>query len=153
MAPRRPPESSGSGSGSRGRPSAGRSRSAADAGTDDARRGAVPRRRVTIGLVATVIAIGVLFVGVFPASTWWKQRQATATAEAELRQVRAERERVQRETERLTTPEEIEKRARAEFGFQKPGEEIYNVLPAPAEPIGLPDSWPFVGVERALGAQ
>ncbi|CAN5294234.1 hypothetical protein BH20ACT3_BH20ACT3_14480 [soil metagenome] len=34
-----------------------------------------------------------------------------------------------------------------------PCEDTYNIPPAPAEPIGLPDTWPFTGVERALGAR
>lgn len=102
-------------------------------------------------LAAGVLLVGVLFVAVFPTSTYLSQRAATAEAEAELAEVRAERERVQHKAERLTAPQEIERRAREELGYKMPGEEIYTILPAPTEPIGLPDSWPFVGAERALG--
>lgn len=99
-----------------------------------------------------MLLVGVLFVAVFPMRPLLGQRQDTARAEAELSQVQAQRAAVARETERLTTDEEIEKQARSEFGYVKPGEEAYNVLPAPTDPIGLPESWPFTGVERALAA-
>ena len=155
MASRRPPAT----------PAAGRRASARAIGEVDGPRGqrdgrnraaraqAQARRRLMLGLTATVMLVGVLFVAVFPARTYLDQRSATKAAEAELAEVRAERAAVQRESKRLETPEEIEKRAREEFGYTKPGEETYNILPAPADPIGLPDSWPFTGVERALGAR
>lgn len=103
------------------------------------------------GLAATVILVGVLFVAVFPLQTYRTQRAATVKAEAELRDVREERARVKRESALLQTDAEIERRAREKYGYQKPGEETYNILPAPIDPIGLPDTWPFTGVERALG--
>ena len=155
MSPRRPPE----------KPAANRRASARALGEVDGPRGqrdgrnraararVQGRRRLMVGLAATVILVGVLFVAVFPARTYFDQQAATKAAEAELREVREERAAVRRESERLETPEEIEKRAREEFGYKKPGEETYNILPAPAEPIGLPESWPFTGVERALGAR
>ena len=105
-----------------------------------------------LGMAVTVMLVGLLFVGVFPARTYLDQRSATKAAEAELREVRAERAAVKRESERLETPAEIEKRAREEFGYKKPGEETYNILPAPTDPIGLPEGWPFTGVERVFGA-
>ena len=110
------------------------------------------RRGFIVVITATVLLVGVLFVAVLPTRTWFTQRSATATSEAELAKVRAERRRVTREIERLRTPEEITKRAREDFGYVKPGEESYAVLPPPTDPIGLPDTWPFIGVERALGA-
>lgn len=155
MAPRRPPQ----------KPVTGRRASARALGEVDGPRGqregrnqaararAQARRRLMVGLAAFVMVVGVLFVAVFPARTYLDQQSATKAAEAELRQVRRELAAVRRESERLETREEIEKRAREEFGYKKPGEETYNILPAPADPIGLPDSWPFAGVERALGAR
>ncbi|MBA3283106.1 MAG: septum formation initiator family protein [Acidimicrobiia bacterium] len=109
------------------------------------------RRRLVGALAATVIMVGVLFVAVFPLQTYRTQRAATVKAESELRDVRKERARVKRETELLLTDGEIERQARGKFGFQRPGEETYNILPAPTDPIGLPETWPFTGLERALG--
>lgn len=106
-----------------------------------------------IGLLAPlVLLVGVVLVAVFPLQNLRSQQADTAEAEAELADVRAERERVRDEIELLNTDEEIERRAREDYGYQRPGEEIYNVLPSPTEPIGLPETWPFTGVERALGA-
>ena len=31
--------------------------------------------------------------------------------------------------------------------------EAYNILPAATDPIGLPEGWPFTGVERVFGAR
>ena len=107
-----------------------------------------------IGLLAPlVLLVGVVLVAVFPMQNLRNQRSATAEAEAELAEVNAERERVRSEIELLETDEEIERRAREDYGYQRPGEEIYNVLPSPNDPIGLPETWPFTGVERALGAR
>ncbi|HRW39675.1 MAG: septum formation initiator family protein [Acidimicrobiales bacterium] len=110
------------------------------------------RRRAMAGLVVGVLFVGVLLFGVFPTRQWFDQRRETADAEAELAAVRAERAEVAKEQERLQTPEEIERIAREDFGMVEPGEEAYNILPAPVDPIGLPEGWPFTGVERAFGA-
>ena len=111
------------------------------------------RRRILVGLAGLVLLVGVLLVAVFPTRTWWDQRAETAEAERELAEVTAERERVQRLTETLKTPEEIARLARQELGYVNPGEEAFSVLPTPVEPIGLPEGWPFTGVERAFGAR
>lgn len=110
------------------------------------------RRRAIAGLVATVLFVGVLLFGVFPTKQWLQQRRETASVEAELAEVRAERAEVEQEQELLSTPDEIERRAREDFGMVRPGEEVYNILPAPTDPIGLPEGWPFTGVERVFGA-
>lgn len=100
-------------------------------------------------LAATVIAVGVLFVAVFPLQSYRTQRTATVQAEAELAEVRAERARVQREADQLRTDAEIERRAR-EAGYREPGQELVYPLPSATEPIGLPETWPFLGLESAL---
>lgn len=111
------------------------------------------RRRALVGLAVLVLFVGVLLVAVFPTRTWWDQRSETAEAEAELAEVRAERERTAALIETLETPEEIARRAKEELGYVNPGEEAFAILPAPVDPIGLPDGWPFTGVERAFGAE
>jgi hypothetical protein len=67
-------------------------------------------------------------------------------------EVQAERAEVQADIERLGTESEIEAQARRN-GYVRPGEEAYNILPTAVDPIGLPDSWPFTGVEEALGVR
>jgi len=118
-----------------------------------ARRAARARRRLVGAVTASVVAIAVLFLAGLPVKTYLQQRNDTRKAEAALAEVQEERQRIARETSRLETPAAIEERAREELGFQRPDEETYNVLPVPSEPLGLPDAWPFTGVERALGSQ
>jgi cell division protein FtsB len=121
--------------------------------SDVARRQRSRRRaRLMVGLALTVLLVGVLFVAVLPTPTWLQQRDDTARLEAELAEVQAERAEVAAEIERLGTDAEIEAQARRN-GYVKPGEEAYNILPSPVDPIGLPDAWPFTGVEEALGVR
>jgi cell division protein FtsB len=109
-------------------------------------------RRMIGLLAASVILVGVLFVAGFPTSTWLHQKSDTARTQAQLDAVKAQRKQVDRQIAQLGTDEEIAKRAREDFGYVKPGEESYAVLPPAQKPIGLPDTWPFIGVERAIGA-
>jgi cell division protein FtsB len=104
------------------------------------------------GLALTVLLVGVTFVAVLPTPTFFQQRSDTARLEAELAEVQAERAEVQADIERLGTESEIEAQARRN-GYVRPGEEAYNILPTAVDPIGLPDSWPFTGVEEALGVR
>ena len=124
------------------------------AGTTDATRKLRSRRRarLMVGLALTVLLVGVVFVVVLPTPTWLQQRDDTARLEAELAEVQADRAAVAAEIERLGTDSEIEAQARRN-GYVQPGEEAYNILPSPVEPIGLPDTWPFTGVEAALGVR
>lgn len=110
------------------------------------------RRRALGGLAVTVVLLGVAIFGVLPTTTWWQQRNDTAARQAELAEVEEQLAEVRAEQDRLETPEEIERRARDELGFVNPGEEAFSILPAPTDPIGLPDGWPFTGVERVFGA-
>jgi cell division protein FtsB len=121
--------------------------------TDVARRQRSRHRaRIMVGLALTVLLVGVIFVAVLPTPTWLQQRDDTARLEAELAEVQAERAEVAAEIDRLGTDAEIEAQARRN-GYVRPGEEAYNILPSPVEPIGLPDAWPFTGVEEALGVR
>jgi cell division protein FtsB len=104
------------------------------------------------GLVVTVVLAGVLVLNVLPTQSWLGQRERTSRLEAELAEVQAERAEVQAEIDRLGTDAEIEALARRN-GYVRPGEEAYNVLPVPIDPIGLPDTWPFTGVEEAMGVR
>ncbi|MCU1355276.1 MAG: hypothetical protein JWM89_694 [Acidimicrobiales bacterium] len=96
--------------------------------------------------------VGILFVGVFPTRTYLAQRAATKSSEAELRALRQERAEIERQRAKQRTTAEIESQARGMFGFVKAGEEAYNILPGPTDALGLPDGWPFVGVEQAIYA-
>jgi cell division protein FtsB len=90
--------------------------------------------------VATLL---VLAVYVFPTRTWLEQREALAASNAELRELRAERQALEARLAELDRDGEIELIARSEYGLVRPGEEAYAVLPAPEPPIDLPVVWPF----------
>ena len=66
--------------------------------------------------------------------------------------MQSERAGITAELERLGTDSEIEAQARRN-GYVRPGEEAYNIRPSPVDPVGLPDTWPFTGVEAALGVR
>lgn len=110
------------------------------------------RRRALAGLVVTVMLVAVLLFAVFPTRSWLAQRKEAAAAQQELDDVQAKRATTKAATEKLKTDEYIEQTATAEFGWVHPGEELYPILPAPTDPIGLPEGWPFTGVERVFGA-
>ncbi|WP_426573622.1 FtsB family cell division protein [Aquihabitans sp. McL0605] len=111
------------------------------------------RRRAVMGLVVTVIMVAVLLFAVFPTRTWLQQRKDTAAAASELAQVQAEKAKVEQEQAKLKTKEEIARQAKETLNYVYKGEEAYAILPAPTDPIGLPEGWPFTGVERVFGAR
>lgn len=121
-------------------------------GEEARRRKMRTRARIMVGVAVTVLLVGVLFVAVLPTSTFLDQRSDTDRLEAELAEIEAERAAVADEIERLGTDSEIEAQARRN-GYVQPGEEAYNVLPTPIDPIGLPEVWPFTGVEEAMGVR
>lgn len=100
--------------------------------------------------ILLALFIALLFGAVFPTRTYLAQRASTHRAEAELREVQAEARAAAEAKAKLQSPAEVERRARDELGYVKPGEEAYTVLPAANNPVGLPDGWPFTGVEDVL---
>ena len=111
------------------------------------------RARLVSALVVSVLFVGLLFVAVFPTRSYLAQRASVRDAQERLDALDREKHRLQREARRLTTPAEIERLARAQYGLVRPGEEAYAILPAPVPPIGLPEVWPFKGVEQILGTR
>lgn len=111
------------------------------------------RRRVLGGLVVTVLLVAVLLFAVFPTRTWLAQRKETSAAQQELQELQAKRATTSAMKKKLTTDEYIEQQAKEQLNMVNPGEEAYNILPAATDPIGLPEGWPFTGVERVFGAR
>ena len=109
------------------------------------------RRAVTLAVVTTLF-LGVLFVAVFPTRTLLQQRADTRAASAELVALSKERAALRKKIAEQNDPKTVEQRAR-EQGWVRPGEESYSVLPAPVPAIGLPNTWPFTGVEQLLTSQ
>ncbi len=117
------------------------------------RKKARARRRVLGGLVVTVLLLAVLLFAVFPTRTWLAQRKETSAAQQQLEDLQAKRATAKAMQDKLTTDEYIEQQAKEQLNMVNPGEEAYNILPAATDPIGLPEGWPFTGVERVFGAR
>ena len=96
-------------------------------------------RRSTWLMVASGVALaGVLFLFVFPTSSWLAQRRDRADVEAELRKVSTNNQRLERRVRQLRTPEEIERIARAKYNLVRPGEEAFAILPPRPAPPAQP---------------
>jgi cell division protein FtsB len=101
-------------------------------------------KRSTWLIVASAVALaGVLFLFVFPTSSWLAQRRDRADVAAELRRVSTNNQRLERRVRQLRTPEEIERIARAKYNLVRPGEEAFAILPPrpalPAKPASRSD--------------
>jgi cell division protein FtsB len=86
-----------------------------------------PARAALIALVV----VAILFLFVFPFRSFLARRAAVDDARRDLKVVQEQNEKLQREAERLTTKEEIERLARQEYHYVYPGERAYAVVPAP----------------------
>ena len=96
-------------------------------------------RRSSWLLVASAVALaGVLFLFVFPTSSWLAQRRDRRQVETELRRVSAQNQRLERRVQQLRTPAEIERIARAKYNLVRPGEEAFAILPPRPAPATAP---------------
>ena len=96
-------------------------------------------RRSSWLLVASAVALaGVLFLFVFPTSSWLAQRRDRRQVETELRRVSAQNQRLERRVQQLRTPAEIERIARAKYNLVRPREEAFAILPPRPAPATLP---------------
>lgn len=111
------------------------------------------RHRVVIALVVSIVAIGVLFVGVFPTRAFLAQRRDIAAAEEDLAAIEATNAELSARVSALGTDAEIERLAREQYNLVFPGEEAYALLPAPEPPIPVPDAWPFRGLRAAMAGE
>lgn len=108
-------------------------------------------RRSAWPLLFAIVLGGVLVLGVFPTRTYLAKRDDVAAAEARLSELNEVNATAQAHVDALGTDAEIEKIAREEYGLVKPGEEPYHVLPAPQDPVQIPDVWPFNRFHTRLG--
>lgn len=108
-------------------------------------------RRLAWPLFVAVVVCGVLFLGLFPTRTYLDQRSATAEAEERLSALAERNAALARQVETLAGDDEIERLAREQYGLARPGEEVYQVLPAPEDPVSVPEAWPFRRLEQRIG--
>ena len=105
-------------------------------------------------VVASVIFIGILFGAVYPTRTYLAQQRELRAAHHKLEMFREQNGRLEAETKRLESDEEIERIARARFNLVKPGEEAYAIVPVPPKPgaPGAPAAAPAPAPKRAPGS-
>lgn len=111
------------------------------------------RWRVLLGVAILVVLVAsVLLTNVFPYRKILAQQQQVANAREQLDLLSAENDRLEAEAIALSTDGEIERLARENLGYVRPGEYAYVVLePAateaaavPVEPVEVPaepDAW------------
>jgi cell division protein FtsB len=88
-----------------------------------------PRPRVA---VASLALTAILFLFVFPTRSYLAQQRQVGRARDAVAVLRSQNKELAREAKRLETPGEIERLARQQFNMVMPGEQAYNVVPAPA---------------------
>lgn len=91
---------------------------------------AVTRIRELAPIVVALILLAAVLaaLAVLPVQTWLTQRNQTADAEAELREVEADVAELQAELDQLQTDAEVERIARENFDLVYPGEESYRIV-------------------------
>jgi cell division protein FtsB len=91
-------------------------------------------RRRGWAVVAVIVAVGVLFVAVFPTRTWLAQRQELAATERKVAVLSTQNAEMAARVKRLNTDAEIERLARQDYNLVLPGEEALAILPSPDAP-------------------
>lgn len=71
----------------------------------------------------------VVLVVWFPFSALVHQRQALATTESQLSELRQQDQGLQQEKKNLAEPSEVERIARQQYQLVSPGQQVYEVLP------------------------
>lgn len=102
-----------------------------------------------VGLAAAVLFALVAFV--FPTRSLLASRERLDQREGELAFLQADNAKLAVEIQRLQTPEEIERIARDAYGYTRPGEVAFVVLPGP--PPELPGTWPYPLLAQVLQAR
>ena len=124
-----------------------------------------PRRRrrsrwATVLFVVLLVSLGLVTTGVLPVQQFLERESQVGDAQATLDLLQAENAVLDEEAEALLTDQEIERIAREQYGYVKPGEVGYVVVPseggeliveepAGAEPVAEPRSflqriWDFI---------
>jgi cell division protein FtsB len=79
--------------------------------------------------VASLVFVALMFMFVFPTRSYLAQQRQVRDARHSVQVLRAQNAKLEREAQRLQTPNEIEKLARSQFNMVFEGEEAYNVVP------------------------
>jgi hypothetical protein len=88
-----------------------------------------------------VVAGGLIVLLIVPTRTWLDQKHQIAAAQRRLTEMNAAADTLQAKVDAVATPAEVERVAREQYGYSKPGEVVFSMSPAPAPAV--PDTWPF----------
>jgi len=105
------------------------------------RRDAQSRRRGVAVLVASVAASAGNPVAWFPGGALIAQGRTLAQASSTLHELKAQDRALRVESKNLSTPSEVARIARQQFGLIVPGEQAYQVLPPPGTAGGATDPY------------
>lgn len=95
--------------------------------------GGSSRKRGFIITGLVIIGMGAAIFNVFPFRQTIAQNRAVEEARIELETLQAENERLERDVETLRSPSEIERIARADYGYVRPGDTSYVIVGAAGE--------------------
>jgi cell division protein FtsB len=96
------------------------------------------------------ITVAIFVLGVMPTRQLINNRRAIAAAESTLAELEARNKQDAEAADSLRSGAELERLAREQYGYAKPGEEVYHVLPAPQDPVRVPDAWPFTELGSSM---
>jgi len=96
------------------------------------------------------ITVGIFVLGVMPTRQLINNRRAIVAAESTLAELEARNKQDTEAADSLRSGAELERLAREQYGYAKPGEEVYHVLPAPQDPVRVPDAWPFTALGSSM---
>lgn len=111
-------------------------------------------RRVWWFLATLVVVFaGITMLAVFPARTYFAQRQDLAAASERVQVLSKENAELSDRVKRLHTDEEIERLAREQYDLVKPGEEAFAILPPPESERPKPKPAPVVKAKPGFWAK
>jgi cell division protein FtsB len=84
--------------------------------------------------LAALALVGILFVFVFPTRSYLAQRHQVSSAQHDVEVLRNQNDQLQAQALELQTPAAIERMAREQFHYVKPGEQVYDVVPIESTP-------------------
>lgn len=89
--------------------------------------------RARLALLALAL-VAMMFVFVFPTRSYLAQRHQVSSAQHDLEVLRNQNNQLQAQAIELQTPAAIERMAREQFHYVKPGEQVYDVVPVEPTP-------------------
>ncbi|MBS1837984.1 MAG: septum formation initiator family protein [Actinobacteria bacterium] len=125
------------------------SRTEAEAAAEAAHRRSVYSRRAA--MVLTIVVVTVLFVAL-PMRSYLRQQGDLDAARSELRRIEQDNDRLDARKQDLSSPDEVARIARRDYGLVHVGDESYSVLPPSTAGIVLPRAWPFDQIQSAVRA-